>query len=74
MTAPASSYPWRDGVYKATNCFYDSVTISGCEGVAMGMGWTIQTGDYGETDRDIRERNAQERYNIQSNWSTGEML
>ena len=32
----------------------------------MGMGWTIQAGDYGETDKIIREETGEERYNIQT--------
>ena len=32
----------------------------------MGMGWKIQAGDYGETDKIIREETGEERYNIQT--------
>ena len=50
------SYPWRDGLYKATNCVFDSVRVSGSTGVAMGMHWEIKTGDFGETEEEIRVR------------------
>ena len=58
------SYPWRDGLYKATNCFFDSVRVSGSTGLAIGMHWEIKTGDFGETEEEIRVKSGQERYNI----------
>ena len=65
------SYPWRDGLYKATNCVFDSVRVSGSTGFAMGMHWEIKTGDFGETEDEIRVKSGQERYNIQTTTKFG---
>ena len=60
-----SQYPWRDGVYKASNCFFDSVRVSGAVGNASGMQWEIQGGDFGEADEEMKAETGEEKYNIQ---------
>jgi len=67
--------PWRSGVYKATNFFFDSVTICGATGNAVGMEFEITAGDFGEASDRIREETGQDRLTIQTKFKfAGEMI
>ena len=66
---------WRSGVYKATNFFFDSVTICGATGNAVGMEFEITAGDFGEASDRIREETGQDRLTIQTKFKfAGEMI
>merc|ERR1711970_290686 len=67
--------PWRPGVYKATNFFFDSVTICGGSGAALGMEFEITAGDFGDASDDVREETGQDKFTIQTKFKfAGEMI
>ena len=68
------SQPWKDGTYKATGCFYDSIKVCGNTGQAMGTELSLHHGEFGTALPKIAEQTGQEFYNVEIKYSLGEEL
>ena len=68
------SQPWKDGTYKATGCFYDSIKVCGNTGQAMGTELSLHHGEFGIALPKISEQTGQEFYNVEIKYNLGEEL
>jgi len=62
------TFPWQDGKYKATGCFYSDMHITGGVGQANGTVVTLKQGEFGETDQKIMEETGQHLYTVELNF------
>ena len=66
-----TSFPWQDGAYKATGCFFSSMQVTGGVGQAMGTVVTINQGQFGKADQIITEQTGQTVYNVELKYNLG---